>query len=59
MKDEKQEKKPFKKSKMQKIMPLRDHIVKCNEHFYDIKKGQEIEVHSMFLEVLKTEKVIK
>ena len=58
MSEEKKESKK-KASGMKKIKPLRDFRLCFNEHDYDLKKGEEIEVPSMFLENLKTEKVIK
>lgn len=41
------------------IVPLKDFVIKHNEFFYELKKGQEIEVDKKFLPNLKTEKVIK
>ncbi len=46
-------------SEFETIYPLRDFVIKMNEFYYDIKEGEEIEVHKMFLPNLKTEKVIK
>jgi len=44
---------------MKKINPLRDFTIVCNEHRIEIKKGEKIEVPQVFLDNLKTEKVIK
>lgn len=41
------------------VKPLKDFVIHMNEFHYDLKKGEEIEVHKMFLKNLKTEKVIK
>lgn len=57
MSKEKEEVKTEKKLK--KIKPLKDFVIKMNEFNYIIKKGEEIEVDRMFLQNLKTEKVIK
>ncbi len=46
------------KSNLITIIPLRDHVIKHNEFYYDIKKGKMIDVDKRFLEVLQTEKVI-
>lgn len=51
--------KPAKKSVLVEIKPLKDHVILFNEYKYEIKKGEKIEVHKMFLSTLKTEKVIK
>ena len=47
------------KKSTQKIMPLKDFVVKHNGFYYEIKKGEEIEVEKVFIPNLKTEKVIK
>ena len=54
---EKEEKKKPKKEK--KLIALKDFVVCHNEHYYEIKEGEEVKVPEMFLENLKTEKVIK
>jgi hypothetical protein len=51
--------KPKKKSVLVEIKPLKDHVIVFNEYRYEIRKGEKIEVHKMFLATLKTEKVIK
>lgn len=47
------------KSKTIKIKPLRDYVLKHNEFYYEIVKGEEIEVDKRFKETLKTEKVTR
>jgi len=47
------------KKKTIKIKPLKDHIIAHNEFFYDIKKGEEIEIDERFKVTLKTEKVMR
>ncbi len=60
MEDVKKEKEEVKtKSDLKKVMPLKDFVIKMNEFYYELKKGEAIEVHKMFLPNLKTEKVIK
>lgn len=48
-----------KKSDFIEILPLKDFVIHMNEFHYEIKKGKGLEVHKMFLQNLKTEKVIK
>ena len=55
----KEETKPRTKSELVEIKPLRDFKFRFNEFEYDLKKGEKSEVHKMFLQNLKTEKVIK
>ena len=45
-------------SKLVEIKPLKDFLIVFNEYRYEIKKGEKIKVHKMFLQNLKTEKVI-
>lgn len=45
--------------KLVSIKPLKDFVIKFNDFYYNIKKGEEIKVDKMFLPNLKTEKVIK
>lgn len=52
------EKKKVIDQKMVKIMPLKDHVVKQNKFYYEIKQGVEISVAEQFIAALKTEKVI-
>lgn len=40
------------------ITPKKDHVIKHNEFYYDLKKGVTTEVNKLFIETLKTEKVI-
>lgn len=47
------------KSELKRIRPLKDFTIRFNEYSYDLKKDEAIEVHEMFLQNLKTEKVIK
>jgi hypothetical protein len=47
------------KKPTQKILPLKDFIIKHNGFYYEIKQGEEIEIDKKFLANLKTEKVIK
>lgn len=44
--------------KLVTIVPRRDHVVKQNMFFYNLKKGVSTQVAEQFLAVLKTEKVI-
>ncbi len=44
--------------KLVSIVPLKDHVIKQNYYFYDLKKGEEIQVADVFIETLKTENVI-
>lgn len=53
------EKKPEQKNNAVSIIPLRDFEFRHNKFYYDMKKGKKIDVDKMFLENLKTEKVIK
>lgn len=57
--EELEEKQIEPKIKTLKIKPLRDHVIKHNEFFYDLKKGEEIEVDIRFKQTLKTEKVMR
>ena len=59
MKEEKQQEFVKPKSELVKIKPLKDFVIHMNDFHYEIKKGVELEVHKMFLQNLKTEKVIK
>lgn len=47
-----------KESKMISIIPLKNHVIKQNEFYYEIKKGEKIEIDRRFLQVLLTEKII-
>jgi hypothetical protein len=40
------------------VVPLKDHVVKQNEFYYELKKGVMVDIDKRFLEVLLTEKVI-
>ncbi len=40
------------------VVPLKDHVIKQNDFYYEIKKGVMIDIDKSFLEVLLTEKVI-
>jgi hypothetical protein len=51
--------KSSKKTEMKEVKPLKDFTIVQNEHKYELKKGEAIEVPKMFLQNLKTEKVIK
>lgn len=42
----------------ERIIPKRDHVIKHNSFFYDLKEGEPIYVNKLFLAGLKTEKVI-
>jgi hypothetical protein len=42
----------------ERIMPLKDFVIKHNDFHYDLKKGVPAEVNKMFIQNLKTEKVI-
>ena len=56
MKEEEEVKKP--KKSTTEIKPKLDFIIKMNQFYYELKKGKKIEVNNIFLENLKTEKVI-
>lgn len=59
-KEEKKEMKPVSKEpKLVEVIPLKDHTIKHNAYFYDLKKGKPAKVAELFLAALKTEKVIK
>jgi len=47
-----------KKSELVEVKPLKDFVIHTHEFHYDLKKGKKLEVHKMFLQNLKTEKVI-
>ena len=47
------------KSELKEVKPLKDFVIRFNDFYYELKKGELIEVHKMFLSNLKTEKVIK
>jgi hypothetical protein len=55
----KEEKEKSLSMEMKKIKPLKDFVIHMNEYHYELKKGESIEVPSIFVENLKTEKVIK
>ena len=59
MKEEKLQEEVKSKSDLKKIKPLKDFVIHTHEYHYELKKGEELEVHKMFLQNLKTEKVIK
>jgi len=44
--------------KLVTIVPRRNHVIKQNHFFYNIKKGESIQVAEQFIAALKTEKVI-
>ena len=44
--------------KLVKINPLKDHDIKQNAFYYDLKKGVSCEVAEHFIAALKSEKVI-
>lgn len=48
-----------KTSKKQKLVALKDFKFQHNKDVYEFKKGDEVDVPKMFLQNLKTEKVIK
>ena len=55
--EEHQEAQPAKAK--QPLIAKRDHVVKQNEYFFDIKKGDDVShIPPHFLEALKTENVI-
>ena len=43
---------------VKKLIAKKDHVIKHNEFYYEIKKGDIVKVDKIFLQVLKTEKVI-
>jgi len=47
------------KNELVKVKPLKDFVIHTHEFHYELKKGEALEVHKMFLPNLKTEKVIK
>lgn len=51
--------KPEKKAELVEVKPLRDHVLKQNDYFYDLKKGKTVKVAKHFIPALKAEKVIK
>lgn len=55
---EKEEKRAEKKEKVSKLRAKKDHVIFQNGERYEIKKGEEVNVPSRFLETLKTENVI-
>ena len=57
-KEDKKEMKP-KEIKLVEVDPLKDHVIKHNAYFYELKKGKTAKVAEIFLAALKTEKVIK
>lgn len=57
MKKEK-ELKDEKAKKVSKLIAKKDHVIKHNEHYIEIKKGDEVKVPEKFIETLKTENVI-
>ena len=59
MKEEEKKEPVKKKSVLVKIKPLKDFVIHTHEFHYELEKGKELEVHKMFLQNLKTEKVIK
>lgn len=62
MEEKEEPKKKMKEKKssgMEKINPLKDHVINFNNVKIEIKKGESIEVPKMFIPNLKTEKVIK
>ena len=59
-KEDKKEMKPVvKEIKLVEVAPLKDHVIKHNAYFYELKKGKTAKVAEIFLAALKTEKVIK
>lgn len=40
------------------VTPLRDHVIKQNAFYYELKKGEPIRINKLFIQTLKTEKVI-
>ena len=57
--EEKKEEEVKVESELVKVKPLKDFKIRFNEFSYELKKGESIEVHKMFLPNLKTEKIIK
>lgn len=45
-------------STSEKVIPLKDHVIKHNDFYYELKKGFAIYVNKIFIQTLKTEKVI-
>ena len=58
MKEEKQQDE-VKQNKKSKLVALKDFKFKHGKDVYELKKGDEVEVPKMFMQNLKTEKVIK
>ncbi len=58
-KEKEKEKEAKKKVELVKVKPLKDFVIHTHEFHYDLKKGEELEVNKIFLQNLKTEKVIK
>ena len=48
-----------KKMELKKVKPLKDFVIKHNAYYFELKKGESIEVPEIFIQNLKTEKVIK
>jgi hypothetical protein len=40
------------------IVPLKDHVIKQNNFYYELKKGEKIKVDKKFLATLLIEKII-
>ena len=62
MKEEKKTdevKTPKKEKSSSKVKALKDFKFSFNGKVYDLKEGEDVEVPEMFLQNLKTEKVIK
>lgn len=58
-KEETQEQPVEQKSEMKKVTPKKDFVLHFNDVHIELKKGESVEVPTMFLQNLKTEKVIK
>jgi len=58
MKEEKKTEKVKTKKVASKLIALKDFKFKHGKKVYEIKKGDEVKVPEMFLQNLKTEKVI-
>lgn len=48
-----------KPSKEVEVKPLKDFIIKHNDFYFELIKGEKISIPKMFIPNLKTEKVIK
>lgn len=57
--DEKKEINAEKFNELKEIMPLKDFVINFNGEKTELKKGVKAEVKKIFLQNLKTEKVIK